>query len=187
MVRRMAIGGALILAALVAAPSASAGSWADLYRPLSLPDLEAGEACPVSPVDASVDWKSMGIFGSSGLGPGPVYPGLGATGGELIANQRVSGGLVAGKLFWYASPSYRGKALLRGRRLDGTGGMRFSELGPFRPALRMGPRDSIWRNRPDRGLPSAVAVPAGGCYGVQIDGKRFSRTVVFSAVVRPNP
>ena len=31
------------------------------------------------------------------------------------------------KLFWYVKPSYRGRVLIRGRRLDAPGSLRFGE------------------------------------------------------------
>jgi hypothetical protein len=41
----------------------------------------------------------------------------------------------------------------------------------------------FWQGKPpsSRGVPSDVRVIAPGCYGFQIDGKTFSRVVVFTA------
>ena len=38
-----------------------------------------------------------------------------------------------------------------------------------------------WAGQPEgsRGVPSIVRAVAAGCYGVQIDGTSFSRTVIF--------
>lgn len=179
-----------LAASLVLVETASAGpTWRELHRPLDLPVVSAGEACPISPVDPRVDWEETNIFGGSGTGPGPVYPGLGYPPvGELTTtpdNRRE--GWFSSKVFWYAKPSYRGKALIRGQRLDGEGPLALSERGRWAGEMRIGPRDTVeWDGQPpgSRGVPSGVAVRTSGCYGVQIDGANFSRTVVFSVVAQ---
>jgi hypothetical protein len=172
---------------LVAAPgSFAAGPWAELHRPLDLPDVAPGVDCPVSSIDQRVDWESANIFGASGIGPGPVYPGLGGGDGEFPTNSSAGQGWRAGKLFWYVSPAYRGRALIRGARLDGAGGMRFLDRNRLRGELRIHRGESVqWSGQPEgsRGIPSGTAIRSSGCYGVQIDGTRFSRTVVFAGTV----
>jgi hypothetical protein len=160
-------------------------SWQDLRRPLHLPEIPPGEPCPVSPVDEQVDWDSTGIFGGSGTGRGPAYPGLGGGDGRVYANEPRDG-WYGGKVFWYVKPGYRGKVLIRGRRLDGPGMLRFSESSPRRaPELRIGPRDTVQWGGPQgsRGVPSGTHFKAPGCYGYQVDGRRFSRVVVFRGVI----
>jgi hypothetical protein len=177
-----------LTASLGIVETASAGStWSELHRPLELPAVNAGDPCPVSAVDPRVDWESINIFGASGTGPGPVYPGLGSppVGEATMTPDSRRPAWFSTKVFWYVKPSYRGKALIRGQRLDGEGPMAFSERGTWSDEMRIGPRDTVqWGGRPpgSRGVPSGVAVRTTGCYGVQIDGARFSRTVVFSAV-----
>jgi hypothetical protein len=83
-------------------------------------------------------------------------------------------------------PGYRGRVLIRGRRLDGSQSLGFT--GTRLPAreLRIEPHDTVWwQGQPpgSRGVPSDVRVRVSGCYGVQIDGTRFSRIVIFAAVV----
>lgn len=176
----------VLLAALGVAQSAAAsGSWRELHRPLNLPKLAAGEPCPVSAVDQRVNWTSANIFGGSGIGRGPVYPALGYADpiGNFSATRPFEGGFV-GKLFWYAKPSYRGRVLIRGRRLDGSGSVGFAKGRKRKPELRMKPNvTNEWDGQPpgSRGEPSQAVVPAAGCYGVQIDGTTFSRTAVFTA------
>ena len=71
--------------------------------------------------------------------------------------------------------------LIRGRRLDAPGTLRFGEQRLSRE-LRIRPGQTVtWAGQPDgsRGVPSAVRALAAGCYGVQMDGTSFSRTVVF--------
>ncbi len=169
-------------------PADAKTGWRKLHRPLDLPPRAAGEACPVSPVDPRVDWETINIFGGSGIGPGPVYPGLGYSGGHLTTTGVTPDGWFGTKVFWYVAPRYRGRALVRGRRLDGPGLVHFGR-GRHTAGL---PRElhitrheiGSWTGQPppgSRGVPSFVYVRASGCYGVQIDGTRFSRTVVFTA------
>jgi hypothetical protein len=91
-----------------------------------------------------------------------------------------------GKVFWYVRPNYRGRVLIRGRRLDGAQRLGFN--GQRLPAreLRIKPYETVsWEGQPtgSRGIPSDVRVRVAGCYGVQIDGATFSRVVVFSVVI----
>jgi hypothetical protein len=175
-----------LLAALAGIqPAGASDPWAKLHRPLHLPRLVPGAVCPRSRVDRRIDWKHINIFGGSGIGRGPVYPGLGGSGGRLYAlpDDQFGGPWAGGKVFWYVRPSYRGRVLIRGRRLDGPQSLGFN--GGRRPAreLRIEPWDSVtWRGQPSgsRGIPSGVRVSTSGCYGVQIDGTTFSRVVVFA-------
>jgi hypothetical protein len=165
-------------------------SWAKLHRPLHLSRLAPGAACPVSRIDRRIDWKRINIFGGSGIGRGPVYPGLGGSGGMLYATPDVQygGPWAGGKVFWYVRPSYRGRVLIRGRRLDGPQWPRFNGRRVPPRELRIEPYDSVaWQGQPlgSRGVPSSVRVRAPGCYGVQIDGATFSRVVVFTVEVSP--
>jgi hypothetical protein len=159
-------------------------TWRQLRRPLHLPEIPPGEPCPVSPVDERVDWGSTGMFGGSGIGRGPAYPGLGGGGGRVYANEPRDG-WYGGKVFWYVKPEYRGKVLVRGGRVDAPGALRFSESSPRRaPELRIGPRDDVGvRPEGARGVPSGTLFKTEGCYGYQVDGRGFSRVVVFRGVI----
>jgi hypothetical protein len=165
-------------------PASATDTWRKLHRPLHLPRLAAGDACPVSPIDRHVDWKTINIFGGSGIGRGPVYPGLGASGGHFTTTKGDSDGpWFGGKLFWYAKPRYRGRVLIRGRRLDGPESLRFNG-GRRSRELRIERNQTVsWDGQPpeSRGVPSIVRIRASGCYGVQIDGASFTRTVIFTA------
>jgi hypothetical protein len=180
----------LVMAALtlVRPLGASPTSWAKLRRPLHLPRLAPGAACPVSRIDLRIDWQRVKFPGSPGIGRGPVYPGLGADEGQLTATPDVQyeGPWAGAKVFWFVRPSYRGPALIRGRRLDGPQWLRFSDGRLPSRDLRIGPYDTVsWDGQPrgSRGLPSNVRVRAPGCYGVQIDGTTFSRLVVFTVEI----
>ena len=178
---------ALLPAAALAPPAGAGEGGRGLHRPLDLPELEAGEACPVSPVDRRVDWDRINIFGRYGTGPGPVYPGIGASdppGHVIMSGEDLPDGWFGTKVFWYVKPSYRGPALLRGLRLDGPGSVGFlARRNRVSLELRIGRDDGVdWGGRPrgSRGQPSGVLARSPGCYGVQIDGRPFSRTVVFT-------
>jgi len=155
----------------------AAGPWKALERPLDFPAVAAGGLCPVSTIDTRVDWDEINTFGH-GIGRGPVYPGMGPD--ATLALRSVGTAWLRTKVFWYVKPSYRGRVLIRGRRLDAAGSLRFGEL---ERSLRIKPGQSVqWTGQPDgsRGVPSSVRALAAGCYGVQIDGTRFSRTVIFN-------
>ena len=175
---------ALLAALALIQPLGASTPWAKLHRRLHVPRLAPGAGCPVSPVDPRVDWKQANIFGGSGIGRGPVYPGLGGSGGHLNATPDIQygGPWAGGKVFWYVLPSYRGRVLIRGRRLDGPQSLGFN--GRRLPAreLRIETYDTVsWGQPPgSRGIPSSVRVRTSGCYGVQIDGTTFSRVVVFT-------
>jgi hypothetical protein len=181
---------ALLVPALTAIEplGASQTPWAKLHRPLHLPRVAPGAACPVSGVDPRIDWERVRFPGSPGTGRGPVYPGLGDAGGRLTATSDVQygGPWAGGKVFWYVRPVYRGRALIRGRRLDGPQGLGFNGRRLPRHELRIERGMTVsWDGQPrgSRGVPSDVRVRAPGCYGVQIDGRTFSRVVVFTVEV----
>jgi hypothetical protein len=181
---------ALILVGLpVLAASAGAhtdDNWAALRRPLHFPRLAAGTPCPVSHVDARITWRGINIFGGQGIGRGPVYPGLGAHGGLLWAtrDQQYGGPWFGDKVFWYVQPTYRGPVIIRGRRIDGRGMVRFNAGRLPAPELHIARGESVsWHQQPagSRGVPSGVRVLTPGCYAFQIDGTSFSHVVVFTA------
>ena len=84
---------------------------------------------------------------------------------------------------WLVARSYDGPLLIRGRRLDGSTGVRFA-LGYGDHRLRL-----FWADVPRRnvvagylGIPSSVLVREPGCYGFQIDGTSFSERLVVRVV-----
>jgi hypothetical protein len=167
---------------------ASPTPWAQLHRPLHLPRLAPGAVCSVSRIDPRIDWNRTRFPGSPGIGRGLVYPGLGSSGGRLTATPDVQYGSrwAAGKVFWYVRPSYRGRVLIRGRRLDGPQWLRFNGRRLPPREIRIEPTDTVsWEGQPpgSRGIPSHVRVRASGCYGVQLDGTTFSRVVVFTVEI----
>ena len=137
----------------------------------------------MSAVDTSVDWSRTGVGG--GIGPGPVYAILGerATLGASFRPSEWGLGRWGGqKVLWYVDPSYRGRVLIRGRKLGGWEWMRFDRGTIPASELRIDRTETVsWEGQPagSRGRPSYVRVRAPGCYAAQIDGTTFSRVVIF--------
>jgi hypothetical protein len=182
---------AMLAVAAAACPAAAArpdarDPWASLRRPLHLPKLASGAACPQSHVNRRVRWRGINIFGGQGLGRGPVYPALPSAFFMAARDRQYGGPWFGTKVFWYVQPSYRGPVLIRGRRLDGPQRMGFNGRRVANPELRIKRGETVsWEGQPagSRGVPSGVRVLAAGCYGIQIDGTSFSRVVVVSADV----
>jgi hypothetical protein len=183
-----AISATLAVLALAVVPVASSqhpNVWRRLHRALHLPSVAPGAACPISQVDARVHWGRLHIYGTSGTGRGPVYPGLGTppVGDVTAAPDTAYGGpWYSVKVFWYASPRYRGPVLIRGRRLDGAGTLGFNGQALPRRELHIHQGQTVsWAGQVpgSRGIPSNIRVLEAGCYGAQIDGTKFSRVVVF--------
>ena len=147
----------------------------DLRRPLRIPHLAAGAACPISHVDTRVDFARFGI--ARGIGRGPAYP-IGITRGVLYLAQATGSDAgspwAGGKVLWFVHPRSRGPVLIRGRRLDGPGLVRFDHGQLPAPELRL-PADL-------RERPSLTRLRVPGCYAYQVDGTSFSRIVVFRAI-----
>jgi hypothetical protein len=175
--------------ALILLGASSVGAsdpWAKLRRPLRLARLSVGSKCPASHVDSRVPWRRINIFGGSGVGRGPVYPGLGSSNGLLSATRddQYGGPWFGTKVFWYVLPIYSGPVLIRGRRLDGSQLVRFNGGRLPSSELRIDSGETVsWQGQPSgsRGVPSGVRIIAPGCYGFQIDGTSFSRIVTFTA------
>ncbi len=152
--------------------------WAKLRRPLSLPSVAPGAACPVSRIDESFDFGRYGV--QRGIGPGPAWPiGLAQPGsvlrfvyppppGSLMYGSEWSGN----KVLWFVSPTTVGPVLVRGGRIDAPGEVRFE--------LAMNPSAEL-RLPAALDHPSTTRVRAEGCYAYQVDGRSFSYAVVFRA------
>ena len=172
--RRLAlcvVGVAVVIGAFVPLAAARGDGWSALQRPLHLPHLAPGAACPVSHTDRSVYFDRFGI--ARGIGPGPAYP-IGLAHGVLVLVPASEGGVWAvQKVLWFVHPRYGGRVLVRGRRLDGAGLVRFGRgVVPARE-LRLPAGTSE--------QPSFTRVRSLGCYAYQIDGVGFSRVIVFRA------
>jgi hypothetical protein len=120
------------------------------------------------------------------LGSGPTYPaGLGLTATlELNGAPEVAGYRYV-KVLWVIDSSYRGPVLVRGRRIDSDGDIRFgfgADLGAPELQLTVEPWAGT-EGLPDgwRLYPSTTGVQAPGCFAYQIDGTSFTTTIVFQA------
>lgn len=154
-------------------------------RPLRLPRVAPGAACPRTPGE-----EISAAFGPA-LGDGPVYPvGLGAEGVLSFVYPPDPRSGFAGsewggqKVLWVSSPAYQGPALIRGRQVDGPNELRF-ERGVNPPdELRLAEEGGAVMGEPGwRQWPSYTRLRAPGCYAYQVDGLDFSYVVIFEAVV----
>lgn len=164
-----------VLARLRIAPPAGLGPAArkQLLRPLRLPRLRTGGRCPTSRAGHAAPRLAFT------LGPGPVYPNLGAPAAlASLADDLQIAGLRAHETLWGVTPKYRGAILIRGRRLDGRGILRFNARRLPRSWL-----PGLWREQRSRWryAVSTTFIPRPGCYAFQVDGTSFSRRIVFVA------
>jgi hypothetical protein len=150
----------------------------ELRRPLELPRLAPGAACPVS------ERHELSSDFAPALGEGPVYPVQPPTlryirGGRFPRQfPRPWGG---GKVLWVATPDYAGPILIRGHQLtgrwwlgfDGAGRQPYAEMRLLNATANPG---HTWRQ-----FPTYTRVRAPGCYAYQVDGMTFSTVVVFRA------
>lgn len=160
-------------------------------RPLALTTLAPHAACPASP---GHDFAAgLGI----GLGAGPVYavaPGSDSGALALLPPHALGArgqGWAGQKVVWFVDPTYQGPVLIRGRRLDASGQVRFNggldqvaeianlPAAPLLAALRLEGDSSP--SAPWPGWPSYTRVRASGCYAYQADGTNFSEIIVFQA------
>jgi hypothetical protein len=158
-------------------PAPGGDVWASLRsRPLVLPTVSAGGACPVTPsVQASPN------FGQA-LGTGPAYPvGFGTDSTYHYASTNEEGGWLYLKVLWIVDPVYKGQTLVRGRQIDGSGELRF-ERGPD-PAteLQLAQETALTGSDSWPNWPTYTRLKGQGCYAYQIDGTTFSKVIVFKA------
>jgi hypothetical protein len=145
---------------------------AALRRPLRLPSLRRDGSCPTSPAVGPPITPAHPVAAAA-VGDGPVYPVL----FRAAADGRLDHSAVA---YWDAPTPLGGPAIIRGQRLGA-------------PRERVHFQDDQRELRPVHVLDPATAYPAGsqgrwwrptrlragaGCYGLQIDGLRFSQVLV---------
>jgi hypothetical protein len=164
-------------------------------RELRFPDVAKGR-CPFAGAI-----HLPGIPAEAGLGPGtdpedlylvPVYTVFRGIPRILDLFSPTRDGWRSARILVVSRPAYTGAVLVRGDRLDAPGPVGFGPAPERERELRLpfGPweeaRDPvhIWGRtaRPRAGWRVAVAemsMRAGGCYGLQIDGLRFSYPITF--------
>jgi hypothetical protein len=151
-------------------PGRDARTRARLSRPLHLPRV-SDDACPRSEASRPAPRTSWA------LGRGPAYPVLGRIATANLRNDIVKDGWYLHKTLWAITPAYRGPLLVRGRRIDAPGAIRFGiALADRMHWPGAWPGTTGWRY-----TPSTMALRGAGCYALQLDGARFSRVVVFEA------
>jgi len=161
--------------------------WAGLLRrPLQIPMLSAGSACPAAEQNGTLgDHGDLDLPTAPAFGPGPAYPTLASDGGRAVLWYRVGfspdKGWEGTKVLWTV-PRYNGPYIVRGRQLDGANELQFDQ-GPnwsnkLHAQLRLvGPYTRL--------NPAATYLGAPGCYAYQIDGHGFSYLIVFEARIVP--
>jgi hypothetical protein len=143
-------------------------------RPLTDLPIAPGEVCPVT-----TETGRVGQY--DGLGPGPAYP----IGTSAVITMRMPppdgwGAEWSGtKRVWLLDSRYAGRALVRGRQLDGPNEVRFVLGRPgFTPEKVLNP---IGELRVEGTSPSLTRLRAPGCYAYQVDTRTRSYLVVFEA------
>lgn len=158
-----------------------------IRKPLDLPKLAPGEACPVSPVNT---FPAGAGFSSrfKAIGTGPLY----LTGAGVVT---LTPGQASQKVIWVVEAGYGGPLLLRGGRIDSAGRLDFIHYigaagytggaGDDTPhGTLLYPRSATGETPPRvmQDYPSGIYVDEPGCYAVQVDGEGFSETLVFRVV-----
>jgi hypothetical protein len=168
--------------------SSSGGIPDALRRPLALPRVEAGGACPTT----SGERFNNGQFAGIALGKGPVRPLLGGGGSEVERGRVVfrpypeRRGWYGTKTLWFARPEYEGPVLIRGRQLDGPRMVVFGEA-PSLVDPQMGPGATLNGRDGWRQWPGATWLRTPGCYAWQVDGINFTYVIIIEAAFSASP
>ncbi|MGH2464369.1 MAG: hypothetical protein ACRDGI_02825 [Candidatus Limnocylindrales bacterium] len=156
-------------------PSPPIGA-ASLARPLDLPSIAPGAACPVDSSRTLDGVRSI-------IGTGPIYPMTTMVDGTVFYDPASYPNPPGALVTWIAREGFLGPVLVRGKRLDASGALAFG-------AAQL-PEQFI----PTTDIPTSIGTPgwvaleqdltvisAPGCYGYQFDGPDFSRTLIFEAM-----
>jgi hypothetical protein len=154
-------------------PTATTDVASLLARPLKLPAVRPGSACPVTQV------ASRKVDVTDPRGRGPFYLGGPMPQGNFPWNKTV----------WMLVDGAHGPVLFRGGRVDGAGTLRFSgspaDSSDAGVTLSSGGGVSatFYDRVIDRGTGDALYVyPATrGCYAIQVDGPSFEDVIVITA------
>jgi hypothetical protein len=168
-------------------PEEEVGGSDDLHRPLDLPSVASGTACPRTP--GRRPNPDVGIA----LGSGPAYAVLGFEGNHVplapkavvpLHSEDRRGNAYWHKTLWAVDPAYDGPILIRGRWIDSGQSLWFvlpsrTVSGSWRRVRELqirAERSKRWRYGP-----SLTILPGPGCYAFQVDGTTFSDVIVFEA------
>lgn len=183
----LAIGCMILLPFAGRAQADANDTWTTLRRPLQVPTLAPGTACPALPPRPIAAELGAPLTAEPVLGTFPLF----AKGNLTFASteQRFSKapsdheGWVRYKTIWYGHPVYAGPILVRGVQLDGDGSVRFDGMGAsdgheLRLSTENAGSDGSgagWRT-----WNTQIGVQQPGCYAWQIDGETFTTIVVFT-------
>ena len=144
-------------------------------RPIRLPHLLHHDGCPTRAPE------TVTAGAGSGVRVGPVTAVLGREDG-VMSFQQGSSAWASGKILWLVE-SDQPALLVRGRRLNGRGAVRFRSGSRSGKELVLD-QDATSTVGPEwRDQPSGPRVKAAGCYGLQVDGPEFQAVIVFRAEV----
>lgn len=152
--------------------------WFRLRRVLRLEDLETGAACPRAAGRQVHPGWGIALTG------GPPFPLPFTSKGMLPLLQagRSVDGWYIWKTIWIAPPGFVGPVLVRGRRLDGPGDVRFSGISlKLQRELRLLFRGRLADSWQEGFGPRYTRVHDAGCYGFQVDTRTGTRVIVFEA------
>jgi hypothetical protein len=166
-------------------------AWAALrQKPLHVPTVEPGAPCPVTPSKPIVPAPPVRMTADRGMGDGPVYAvayyfSEGTT-LQLRSDMERAPGWFTTKVRWVGGPDYVGPVLVRGRRIDGEGEVRF-EFDDPNGRRATSPEMALEAFRGWNDWPSSTLLPApgAGCYAYQVDGTSFTEVIVFRALLEP--
>jgi hypothetical protein len=162
-------------------------------RPLRLPTLAAGQACPVTraapPDPAPPSGHPLGTGGPpSALGHAPVFPDARYFHGDRaelwVRADTTNPGWYSTKVPWASRTGYLGWVLIRTGRLDGPGRARVGLSLAGGPAISEALGVNVqadWQF-----WPGSTDVTAPGCYAYQVDGTSFTEIIVFHAELAPD-
>lgn len=177
---------------------ASSYSWFALrQRPLHLPTLATGEACPVTPLSQAV----INQRHVTGIGNGTIFvttQNMDADGVQRPVRSdffRLANTYRGELVTWYLRLPQPESVLIRGAQLDGPHVLLF-DGGIEQPNFNrnfMGGRtlpQLLISNNPTQGSPvaswtTATRIASSGCYAYQIDTSSSTLMLVFKAVVEP--
>jgi hypothetical protein len=146
--------------------------------------LVAGVTCPATQ-PARIPGAPMQLLGS-----GPVYPGLAPQPVKLGAYDRAPGWLAA-KTIWAWPPALvhrRTRVLVRARRIDGAGPVRFQlgpqwDTAPLTRVLHLDTTETVGGFSGSRWgtTVTMILVRSPGCYAITLDTAMRTTTIVIRA------
>ena len=152
-----------------------------LRRPLRLPVLQRGQACPTSPARGIA---TTAPFGGMALGSGPVRP-IVLGHGPVELEPSADANKATSIFLWFSDPSYQGPWILRGAQLDGASPVTFGDPPALTASFVVPPNSLINGASGYQWWSGTTRVRAPGCYAVQVDGLSFSYDIVFQVVAAP--